>query len=90
MIYQDEFIKLIMFFLCDRTKGEHTDSQGFKKELGGMFVNEERKKNKTRVYQRITETYALKTGCGGNLKKQEASVTWFVKVIEERRQAEMC
>lgn len=62
MIYQAEFIKLIMFYLCDRTKGEHTDSQGFKKELGGMFVHKERKKQDC--------IYVLKTGCGGNLKSK--------------------
>lgn len=61
-----------------------------KKNWEECLLMKREKKNKTRVYQRITETYALKTGCGGNLKKQEASVMWFVKVIEERRQAEMC
>lgn len=44
--------------------------------------------NTIKVFQRKTKAYVLKAGRGGNLKKkkQEASVTRFVKV----NRAEMC
>lgn len=83
MIYQAEFIKLIMFYLCDRTKGEHTDSQGFKKKNWEECLFIKREKNKTALKCTLNRLWR-------KFKKQEASVKWFVKVIEERRQAEMC
>lgn len=66
-----------MFLLCDM-KNESMLTENL------IFASKE--KNNTRVYQRKTNTFEVWKWRGW----LSQTVTWFVKVSKERRQAEMC